>query len=188
MGNEGQWRALVIQVRDELTQAERMTAYAAAITRRYRTRDIRLKWVVAIASCAPFVGQLRKVSTTSADWLLALVPLLALLLPLLNYGKVIDVARELHSEYSTSLTQLQTLWRQMQLESPPTNAVLSHFENTFSEIERQIAKVRTKKVDLPDSDSLKKRIAREIPGQPLPGSLREPEPARGPSVVLYHRI
>jgi len=92
-------RNLTDDLTAKLEDVEFLACYSAAIVRVVRQRERWAKWLVAVAACVPFLARLRAISGPTADWLVAIVPLLAIGLPIWNPDKTIEAASTLHGRY-----------------------------------------------------------------------------------------
>lgn len=180
----GQWATLVVQITDAQTLVERLVAYAGSIARRYRTQDAALKWIVAVASCAPFVGQLRGTSGIVADWMLALVPLIGLALPLLNHVKTVELAKDVGAEYGSLLAALSSLSRSFDHNEVPTDRRFIEVNERYEAIDVRLAALGAQLVDLPNIRSLREDVARTIPRVELPRQIEEAGRRRHDDVFL----
>lgn len=169
----GQWATLVVQISDAVTRVQRLVAYTGGVARRYRKRDAILRWIVAAAACAPFVGQLRSTSGIVTAWTLALVPLIGLALPLLNYSRTVDVAKDMSVEYATILVDLRHLWRSFDVDQPPPDRRFIEINERYEAIDARLATLNSQLVELPSMKSLLDEVERKIRRSPLPKHIED---------------
>jgi hypothetical protein len=158
------FRTLASEVHKLLQDTEAYAAYAAKIVRRYKRNDTIAKWTVAAAACAPFVEKLRTTSASTASWFVALVPLLAIGLPLLNFSRVIQLASELHGKHAEILPQLKKIWREISSAdeySPATAQLTEQWKKEIHDIDVRLAAIRAKKSEMPEIKSLQDEAARD---------------------------
>jgi hypothetical protein len=158
------FRALVKETHKLLQDSEAYAAYAAKIVRRYRRNDMIAKWTVAAAACVPFMAKLNATSAPTASWFAALVPLLAIGLPLLNFSRVIQLASELHGKHAEILPQLKKIWREMSSadEYAPAVAIQTEqWKKEIHDIDVRLAAIRAKKSEMPEMKSLMQEAARD---------------------------
>ena len=149
---------LLIDTHKLLQNSEAYAAYAAKVAQRYRSRDIATKWVVATASCAPLVDKLRTSTADGASWFLALVPLIAIGLLLLNFSKVIQISSELHGKYVEILPALRKLWREMSASTGAgfgTEELVKSWRKDLNDIDTRLSPLRAMKSEMPEINSLK---------------------------------
>src|SRR5829696_8011792 len=101
------------ELREKLRQVEYLSCYSVAVVRLVRKRHFYAKILVAIAGCIPFMAKLQDFSNQTAGWVAALVPLVAVALPIWNPDRILEVASTLHGRYSETVPVLRRLWRQV---------------------------------------------------------------------------
>ena len=162
---------LSLEVHKLLQNTEAYAAYAAKVARRYRQYDITAKWIVAAAVCVPFVDKLRSTSADTASWFLALVPLIALGLPLVNFSRVIQLASELHGKHAEILPQIKDIWREISAISDHTlvtGETIEKWSKEVHDIDLRLAAIRTKKSEMPEIKSLIEQAEKDCEKFPLP--------------------
>jgi hypothetical protein len=158
------FRALVLEVHKTLQDTEAYAAYAAKVVRRYRRNDLMAKWTVAAAACAPFMAKLQSSSASTASWFSALVPLLAIGLPFLNFSRMIQLASELHGKHAEILPPLRKIWREMSVAdeyAPNTEKLTEQWRKEIHDIDLRLAAIRAKKSDMPEIRSLSDEAIRD---------------------------
>ena len=191
MGTD-EWRLLAEDVRRRTLELEGVAAYAARLTRRFARRDRWTKWVVAAASCAPFIVKLRETSIETATWVTASIPLLAVALPFLDYATHIKVATSVHAKHSALLPQARALWREVRsASSAPAADILAKMQARLRELETSMTEAGREKPLLPDLKSERRAAEREVdrlqytlPGEP---DVRSTSSRSSSSIVLYRR-
>ncbi|MCI5162526.1 MAG: hypothetical protein D3917_11025 [Candidatus Electrothrix sp. AX5] len=145
---------LLNEIKEHLEESEVYAAYSANVARHYRKRDLVSKWVVAAAACGPFIDKLATASQQMSSWTLALMPLLAIGLPLLNYSTKIELASSLHGHYVTIIPQLRNLWRHLCSTASPGDEQLTAWQNDIYDLETKLAEIRRLKQEMPVIRSL----------------------------------
>lgn len=154
------FRALKNEIEKTYLDSEAYLHYIALIHRHYQKRDIQLKWMVAAASCAPVVSKLNQSSATIWPWVLALIPLVSIALPLLDYGKLISSTSSLHEKYSKLVPDIKKLWREVEAQSSANDALEAKIKDTLSLIDNKIAEIRPEKLNIPDIKKFKDKAER----------------------------
>jgi hypothetical protein len=175
------------EVRDKLRHMEYMSCYAAAVARRVRKHNFAAKIVVAAAACVPFMAKIQEVSSDTASWATALVPLVALTLPIWNPDKILEAASKLHGGYSELLPPLRSLWRRLRDFSDEAagnwQEVAEAAHKQLAEIEERASSFAAEVRLLPEVESLKMKCSKSIPSyeDEKGGSA----PNMGPGAVVY---
>lgn len=154
-------KQLIDDIHRLLETSEGYASYSAKVARLYRRRDTVTKWLVAVAACGPFIDKLTSTSEPIASWLLAIIPLLAIALPLLNYSKKIELAGSMHSNYVSVLPELRELWRLVCSRGKPSDRSLNSWNRTLSSVENKLAEIRTKKSEMPEIKKLAKEADKQ---------------------------
>ncbi|MCI5125765.1 MAG: hypothetical protein D3925_15160 [Candidatus Electrothrix sp. AR5] len=145
---------LLSEMKEHLEESEVYAAYSANVARHYRKRDLLSKWVVAAAACGPFIDKLAASSQQISSWMLAVMPLLAIGLPLLNYSAKIELASALHGNYVAVIPQLRSLWRHLCSTASPNDEQLTGWQNEICDLETRLAEIRRLKQEMPSITSL----------------------------------
>ncbi len=145
---------LLNEMKEHLDESEVYAAYSANVARHYRKRDLISKWVVAAAACGPFIDKLATSSQQISSWMLAVMPLLAIGLPLLNYSAKIELASSLHGKYVDMIPHLRDLWRKLCSNKPPTEEQLTLWQSEIYNLESKLAEIRRLKQEMPNIKSL----------------------------------
>lgn len=177
-------RNLTDDITAKLDDVEFLACYSAAVARVVRQREKLSKWLVAIAACVPFLARLRAISGPTADWLVAIIPLVAIGLPIWNPERVIEAAFTLHGRYLQALPALRALWRRLRdFEGPSeaTGTLVSEAASELETLEKELAAIRSESSSLPDISKLKLRCRSSVPKY----SLLRTEPRRDPHDVGY---
>jgi hypothetical protein len=170
-------RNLTRDVTEKLEDTEFLACYSVAVTRRVRKQQRWAKWLVAVAASVPFVAHLRAISGPTADWVVAIVPLLAVALPIWNPERTLEVASTLHGRYHQVLPLLRALWRRLRDFEGPSEAtatLVQEISDRFKTLDEQIASIRSGISSLPDIRKLKERCKASVPRY----ALAETEPHR----------
>lgn len=168
----------------KLEDVEFLACYSAAIARVVRQRERWVKWLVAVAACVPFLARLRAISGPTADWLVAIVPLLAIGLPIWNPERTIEAASTLHGRYLQALPPLRALWRRVRdFEGPSeaTGTLVSEVAGELETLEQELASIRSEASTLPDVRKLKLQCKSSVPKY----RFLQTEPPREPQDELY---
>lgn len=174
--NVDQWRTLATSVREQLVDTERYLAYLALVSRHYQARDAYAKWIVAAASCAPFLAEFQRFSAEAATWFVASVPLVAIALPILNFVKTLDTARTLHIAHSELIPDLRGLWRKVQSDPwDKSEEYAGSLQKELESIERRLGEIRPGKLGIPDHARLKKAARSQVREPELPAAIRPPQ-------------
>jgi hypothetical protein len=180
-------RALHNLTRDvtaKLQDVEFLACYSAGVARLVGRREKWAKWLVAAAACVPFVARLREVSGPVADWVVAVIPLLAVGLPVWRPEKTIGTASMLHGRYLQVLPALRALWRRLRdFEGPSeaTSTLVTEAARELETLEQELASIRSKSSGLPDIGRLKRRCKSSVPDY----ARLETEPRREDNDVGY---
>jgi len=170
-------RNLAHDLTAKLEDTEFLACYAVAVARSIRRRQRWAKWVVAGAASVPFIAHLRAVSGPTADWLIAIVPLLAIALPIWNPDSTIETATTIHGRYHQVLPSLRSLWRKLRDFEGPSEAtaeLVREVEREFKALEEELASIRSAISSMPDIRRLKDQCKSSIPNY----RLLETEPRR----------
>jgi hypothetical protein len=177
-------RNLTDDLAAKLEDVEFLACYSAAIARVVRKRERWAKWLVAVAACVPFLARLRAISGPTADWLVAIVPLLAIGLPIWNPEKTIEAASKLHGRYIQVLPPLRALWRRLRDFDGPSEAtgtLVNEVAGELKILEQELASIRSEASSLPDIRKLKLRCKSSVPKY----KFLQTEPPREPEDVCY---
>ena len=155
---------LLKEMKEHLDESEVYAAYSADVARRYRKRDMVSKWVVAAAACGPFINKLADASEQFSSWVLAVIPLIAIGLPLLSYSRKIELASSLHGKYVAIIPKLRDLWRRLCADQSPADEQVAAWQVEIGDLEIRLAEIRRLKQEMPDIKSLAEKanaIAKE---------------------------
>lgn len=181
-----EWKHLVLDVRTRALETEAMAAYAARLARRFTRRDRLTKWVVAAASCAPFVVKLRDTSLSAATWLTSTIPLLAVALPFIDYGSRIKTATSIHEKHASLLPQVRDIWRNVRDESiASTPENMQRLRERLRELEQGIAAAGHEKPLLPDVPSARRAAEKDVNTTQYTPPWEERRYGGGATVVNY---
>ncbi len=145
---------LLLDTRNHLQESEACAAYSADVAAYYRQRDAAWKWLVAAAACAPLIARLAHAGEGAAAWPLALIPLLAIALPLLGYAGKIELAASLHGKCAELIPQLKELWHELCAEEAPSAETLEVWHKRATELDRRLADLKALQADMPEIQSL----------------------------------
>jgi hypothetical protein len=155
------------EIREKLRHVEYMSCYSVAVVRLVRKRHFYAKILVAVAGCIPFMAKLQNVSGETASWIAALVPLVAVALPIWNPDRLVEVGSTLHGRYAELIPPLRRLWRQIRDILPGDRAdegkIVEEAYEQLAAVEEQLASFHGEIAQLPDIGSVKERCAGSIP-------------------------
>jgi hypothetical protein len=152
-----EWRGLALDARRDLISAETYCMYFAGVAKRYRQLDRLARFIIAAFACAPLIAKITQVSATTASWIVALVPLVAISLPIWNPSKTSEDAAVLHGKYNLFVEYLKNTWRS--IKNPPSDAdhekVFAAVKAQLTDIGQQLAATAQAHAHIPDVHSIK---------------------------------
>ena len=158
---------LLVEVKGALIKAELNAAYCAVYVRETRRKQAVLRYVVAIAACAPFISKLGSVSSDAAGWVTAIVPLIAIALPIWNADKSIEQAAEIFGKYSSVLPGVRELWRELSLHYEYDRNIdhydVAEAKDRLSQLDARLTDCARAITNVPDLPRLKAWAARSVP-------------------------
>lgn len=155
------------EVRKQLIAAEVYAAYSTAVLRRVNKQQVYAKWIVAAAACAPFVAQLTQTSSVLGAWVPAVVPLVAVGLPIWQPDKTVERAATVRARLALIIAILRPHWRTLivpisaDILADPNDLQRAH--EALREAEKIKAEISSEYSRLPDIPKLRKRAAESVP-------------------------
>jgi hypothetical protein len=115
----------------------------------------------------PFITKINSVSSEAGSWVAAVIPLIAIALPIWSPERTVETAAGIHGKYMAILPPLRTLWRSLAVApSQPeqlTQEVIDSASKIIQEFDDQSAAFAKDMPSLPDLPKLKERCIKSVP-------------------------